>query len=130
MNGLAVYVKDETSFCTVFISALLDFFLAVTLFICSTEAFFPLVNSDHIVVSVSINFPSTWKEDAVFIPQLMTILVLIEMAFVIIWEMFHGKKSLKSILLLLNCVIIHIKHNIYIYIYNVYNIIYIIYNII
>ena len=36
-----------------------------------------------------------------FISLLVTILVLIEMVFVIIWEMFHGKISLNSVLLLL-----------------------------
>ena len=36
-----------------------------------------------------------------FIAYLMTILVLIGMVFVIIWEMFHGRISLNSVLLLL-----------------------------
>ena len=36
-----------------------------------------------------------------FIALLMTIFVLIEMVFVIIWEMFHGSISLNSVLLLL-----------------------------
>ena len=38
--------------------ALLDFFLSSDASICSTMAFPPLGNSDHVVVSVSINFPS------------------------------------------------------------------------
>ena len=38
--------------------ALLDFFLSSGASICSTMAFPPLVNSDHVVVSVSIDFPS------------------------------------------------------------------------
>ena len=36
-----------------------------------------------------------------FITLLMTILMLIGMVFVIIWEMFHGRTSLNSVLLLL-----------------------------
>ena len=55
------------------------FFLAS---ICSTMAFPPLRNSDHVVVSVLI-------------------LVLIGTVFVIIREMFHGRISLNSVLLLL-----------------------------
>ena len=38
--------------------ALLDFFLSSDANICSTMAFPPLGNSDHVVVSVSIDFPS------------------------------------------------------------------------
>ena len=34
--------------------------------ICSTKAFPPLGNSDHVVVSVSIHFPSNSKQDALF----------------------------------------------------------------
>ena len=34
--------------------------------ICSTKAFLPLGNSDHVVVSVSTEFPSNLKEDALF----------------------------------------------------------------
>ena len=38
--------------------ALLDFCLSFDTSICSIKAFSPLGNSDHIVVSVSIDFPS------------------------------------------------------------------------
>ena len=34
--------------------------------ICSTMAFTPLGNSDHIIVSVSINFPINSKQEAPF----------------------------------------------------------------
>ena len=44
--------------------ALLDLFLDAS--ICSTMAFPPLGNSDHIVVSVSIDFPSNSQRDAPF----------------------------------------------------------------
>ena len=45
--------------------ALLDFFLSSDVSICSTVAFPPLGNSDHLV-SVSINFPSNSQQDAPF----------------------------------------------------------------
>ena len=45
-------------------AGLLDFFLSSVASICSTMAFPPLGNSDHVVVSVSINFPtnSQWND--------------------------------------------------------------------
>ena len=46
--------------------ALLDLFLSFDASICSTMAFGPLGNSDHIVVSVFINFPSYSQWDAPF----------------------------------------------------------------
>ena len=33
---------------------------------CSTMVFFPLENSDHVVASVSIEFPSYLKQDVLF----------------------------------------------------------------
>ena len=44
--------------------ALLDLFLTSDASICSTMAFPPLGNFDHVVVSVSINFPSFSQQDA------------------------------------------------------------------
>ena len=44
--------------------ALLDLFLSSDASICSTMAFPPLGNSDHVVVSVSIDFPSNSQQDA------------------------------------------------------------------
>ena len=64
--------------------ALLDLFISSDASICSTMAFPPLGNSDHVVVSVSIDFPIDSKQDTHFIAWLMTILVLIGMVFVII----------------------------------------------
>ena len=78
--------------------ALLDLLLSSDISTCSTMAFYPLGNSHHIVVSVSIDFPSNSQR---FIAQLMTILMLIKVIFVIIWEMFHGRVSLSLVLLLL-----------------------------
>ena len=46
--------------------ALLDLFLSSDASICSTKAFPPLGNSDHVVVSVSIDFPINSKQDTLF----------------------------------------------------------------
>ena len=46
--------------------ALLDLFFSSDDSICSTMAFPPLGNSDHVVVSVSIDFPSYSQQDATF----------------------------------------------------------------
>ena len=46
--------------------ALLDLFLSSYTSICSTVAFPPLGNSDHVVVSDSIDFPSKSQQDAPF----------------------------------------------------------------
>ena len=46
--------------------ALLDLFLRSDASICSTMAFPPLGNSDHVVVSVSIDFPTNSQRDARF----------------------------------------------------------------
>ena len=46
--------------------ALLDLFLTSDISICSTMAFLPLGNSDHVVFSVSIDFPTISQRDAPF----------------------------------------------------------------
>ena len=46
--------------------ALLDLFCSSDASICSTMAFRPLGNSDHVVVSVSIDFPTNSQQDAPF----------------------------------------------------------------
>ena len=46
--------------------SLLDFFLPYNASICSTMAFPPLGNFDHLVVSVSTEFPTNSKQDAPF----------------------------------------------------------------
>ena len=46
--------------------ALLDLFISSDASICSAMAFPPLGNSDHIVVSVSIDFPSNLQQDTPF----------------------------------------------------------------
>ena len=48
-----------------------------------------------------MTFRQTQKGMRLFIAQLMTILVLIWMVFIIIWEMFDGRMSLNLVLLLL-----------------------------
>ena len=45
---------------------LLDLFLSSDTSICSTMAFPPLGNSDHVVISLSIDFPISSKQDAPF----------------------------------------------------------------
>ena len=46
--------------------ACLDLFLSSDASVCSTMAFLPLVNFDHVVVPVSIDFPSNLQQDASF----------------------------------------------------------------
>ena len=46
--------------------ALLDLFISSDASICSTMAFPPMGNSDSVVVSVSIDFPSNSQQDAPF----------------------------------------------------------------
>ena len=46
--------------------ALLDLFFSSDASICSAMVFPPLGNSDHVAVSVSIEFPSNWKRDTPF----------------------------------------------------------------
>ena len=47
-------------------TALLDLFLSSDASICSTMAFPPLGNFDHVVVSVSVDFPTNSQQDAPF----------------------------------------------------------------
>ena len=47
-------------------AALLDLFVSSDTSICSTMAFPPFGNSDHVFVSVSIDFPSNSQQDAPF----------------------------------------------------------------
>ena len=46
--------------------ALLDLFISSDASICSAMTFPPLENSDHVVVSVSIDFPTNSQQDAPF----------------------------------------------------------------
>ena len=52
--------------CDSHIPALLDLFISSDASICSAMAFPPLGNSDHVVVSVSIDFPTNSQQDAPF----------------------------------------------------------------
>ena len=61
MVNFPTWIPDCDSHST----ALLDLFLSSDASICSTMAFPPLKNSDH-VVSVSIDFPSNLKQDVPF----------------------------------------------------------------
>ena len=62
MVNLLTQIPD----CDCHSSALLDLFTSSDTSICSTVAFPPLGNSDHVAVSVSIDFPINSKQDAPF----------------------------------------------------------------
>ena len=62
MVNVPIWIPD----CDSHSPALLDFFLSSDASICSAMAFPPLGNSDHVVVSVSIDFPSNSQRDAPF----------------------------------------------------------------
>ena len=68
LNDLTQMVNFATWFpdCDSHGPALLDLFLTSDASICSTMAFPPLGNSDHVLVSVSIDFPSNSQRDALF----------------------------------------------------------------
>ena len=67
-NDLTQMVNSRTriSDCHSHMPAILDLFLSSHASICSAMAFPPLGNSDHVVISVSIDFPSYSKWDAPF----------------------------------------------------------------
>ena len=102
LNFLTQMINVPTSIpdCCSHSPTLLDFFLSSDASIFSTMTFPPLGNSDY-VVSVSIDFPSYSQQDILFITLLMIILILVEMVFVIISEMFHERIYLNLVLLLL-----------------------------
>ena len=81
--------------------ALLDLFLPFDASICSTMAFAPLGNSDHVVVSISIDFEINSKQDAPFHCIAYDYSCADWDGLGDLWEMFHEKISLKSVLLLL-----------------------------
>ena len=62
MTRLNIWIPD----CDSHSPALLDLFLSSDASICTTMALTPLGNSDHVVVSVSIDFPSYSQRDAPF----------------------------------------------------------------
>ena len=67
-NELIQMVKFPTRIpdCDSHSPTFLDLFISSDASICSTMAFSPLGNSDHVVVSVSIDFPSNSQRDASF----------------------------------------------------------------
>ena len=67
-NDLTQMVNFPTRIqdCDSYSPALLDFFLCSDTNICSAMVFPSLGNSDHVVVSVSIDFPSNSQQDAPF----------------------------------------------------------------
>ena len=67
-NDLTQIVNSPTRIpdCDSHSPALLDLFLSSDASICSTMAFPPLRNSDHVVVPASIDFPTNSLQDAPF----------------------------------------------------------------
>ena len=67
-NDLTQIVNFPTQIrdCDFHSHVLLDLFISSDASICSTMAFPPLGNSDHVVVSVSIDFPINSKQDTPF----------------------------------------------------------------
>ena len=63
---------------------LYDLFLSSDVRICSTMAFPPLGNYDHVFVSVSVDFPSNSQQDTPFHDIAYAILMLTGTVFVII----------------------------------------------
>ena len=71
VNSVIIFLSQTNllrwlTFLLVYHSALLDLFISSDASICSTMAFPSLGNSDHVVVSVSIDFPSYPQRDAPF----------------------------------------------------------------
>ena len=97
-----LFIDAETNyryfhFVSNFVSlAVLDFFLSSDTSVCSMMAFFQLENSDYVVVSVSFDFPSYSKQDALFHCIVYGYSHADWDIFVIIWEVFHGRISLNS----------------------------------
>ena len=67
-NDLTQMVNFPTRIpdCDSYSPALLDLFISSDASISSTMAFAPLGNSDHVIVSVSIDFPTNSQQDAPF----------------------------------------------------------------
>ena len=63
LKWLAFLLGSQT---VILMDSLLDLFLTSDASICSTMTFPPLGNSDPVVVSVSINFPSNCQPDSPF----------------------------------------------------------------
>ena len=62
LNSVIIFLWHCDSHSLVF----LDLFISPDASICSTMNFPPLENSDHVVVSLSIDFPINLKQDAKF----------------------------------------------------------------
>ena len=98
-NDLAQMVNFPTWIpdCDSHSPALSDLFISSDTSICSAIAF---LFWSYCFLSFHW-LSSKYKTGCPVSSQLMTVLVLIGMVFVIIWEMFHGRISLNSVLLLL-----------------------------
>ena len=58
--------EADNCFCFTTDNSIISLFLSSDASICSTMAFPPLGNSDHVVVSVFIDLPSNSQQDALF----------------------------------------------------------------
>ena len=99
LRWLTFPVGSQTVILTVLLFWI-SFFLLMLLFVIQW-LYLQLGNSDHVNVSVSIYFPSNSQQDALFHHIAFTILILNGTVFLIIWEVFHERMSLNSLLLLL-----------------------------
>ena len=112
VNSVMIFLSQETSLKwltfllgsqTMILTALLFWIYLFLLMLAFVLQWFPL--HWEILIILLSQFPLTFHHIhngmSRFIALLMTILVLIGTVFVIIWEMFHGRISLKSVLLLL-----------------------------
>ena len=68
VNTFIIFLSEMTSlrWLTSLLGSQTDLFLSFDASICCTMAFSPLGNSDHVIVSVSIDFPSNSQPDALF----------------------------------------------------------------
>ena len=102
-NDLTQMVNFPTriSGCDSHSPVLLDLFISSDTSICSTMAFPPLRNYDHVLVSVSIDFPSNSEPEAPFHHIAYDSSCTDWDHFLIIWGTLHLRISLSSVLVLL-----------------------------
>ena len=97
MANFPTWIPD----CDSYSPALLDSFHSSDASICSIMTFTPLGNSDHAVVSVSVDFPINSKWEALFHCIAYNYFFDDWDGLRVIWEMLCGRISLNSVLLLL-----------------------------
>ena len=93
---LMVNFSTQISDCDSHSPVVLDLFISSDASICSRMAFPPLGNSDHVVVSVSIDFSFKFTTPCPVSSHSVWLL-----SRWLIWEIFYGRISLNSVLVLL-----------------------------